>query len=109
MDAAPEVGGEDTAPRPMELMLIALGGCTGLDVISILNKMRTPPRSLEISITARRADEHPKSVQHAHLRYTSQGVPEENLRKAVELSHERYCSVSHSMGAQLETSVEALP
>jgi len=80
-----------------------------MDVISILNKMRTPPRSLEISIKATRADEHPKAVQRAHLLYKAQGVPEENLRKAVELSHERYCSVSHSLNTELETSVEALP
>ncbi len=109
MDAAQDVEGEDTAPRPLELMLIALGGCTAMDVISILRKMRTPPRSLEISIHATRAEEHPKAVQRARLAYKARGVPEENLRKAVDLSHERYCSVSHSLRAELETSVEALP
>ncbi len=109
MDAAQDVGGEDTAPRPLELMLIALGGCTAMDVISILKKMRTPPSSLEISIHATRADDHPKEVQRARLTYRAHGVPEENLRKAVDLSHERYCSVSHSLRAELEASVEALP
>ncbi len=109
MDAAPGVGGEDSAARPLELMLIALGGCTGMDVVSILRKMRTSPRSLEISVQAQRADEHPKAVHRAHISYKAHGVPEENLRKAVDLSHERYCSVSHSLRAELETSVEALP
>ncbi len=109
MDTAPAVGGEDSAARPIELMLIALGGCTAMDVISILKKMRTPPQSLEISIHATRAEEHPKSVERAHLAYTAHGVPEDNLRKAVDLSHERYCSVSHSLRTKLETSVEALP
>ncbi|MFO8034122.1 MAG: OsmC family protein [Candidatus Bipolaricaulota bacterium] len=109
MDAAQNVGGEDREARPFELMLIALGGCTGMDVISILRKMRTPPNSFEVSIHATQAEEHPKAVQRAQLAYKAHGVPEENLRKAVDLSHERYCSVSHSLGAELETSVEALP
>lgn len=109
MDASPNVGGEDSGPRPTELLLFALGGCTGMDVVSILKKMRTPPRKFEVLISAERAPEHPKAVRKVHLTYRAEGVPEENLRKAAQLSQERYCSVSHSLSAELSFSVEALP
>ena len=109
MDAAPQVGGEDSAPRPTELLLFALGGCTAMDIVSILNKMRTPPRRFEVLIQAERAPEHPKAVRKVHLVYRAEGVPEENLRKAAQLSQERYCSVSHSLAAELSFTVEALP
>ncbi len=109
MDAAEEVGGQDSAARPLELMLVALGGCTAMDVISILRKMRTPPRTFAISVEAARAEEHPKAVHTARLTYRAEGVPQENLRKAAELSHERYCAVSNSLAAELEIAVEALP
>lgn len=109
MDGAKEAGGEDSAPRPMELLLFALGGCTGMDVVSILQRMRTPPRRLQILIQAERAADHPKAVRKAHLIYQAEGVPEENLRKAVELSQEKYCAVSHSLSATLSYEVQALP
>jgi len=109
MDGAKEVGGEDSAPRPTELLLIALGGCTGMDVVSILQKMRTPPCRFRVEIQAERAPEHPKAVRKVHLLYVAEGVPEENLRKAAQLSHERYCSVAHSLAAEISFSVQALP
>ncbi|MGC9529485.1 MAG: OsmC family protein [Candidatus Bipolaricaulaceae bacterium] len=109
MDAGAEVGGMDSAPRPTELLLAALGGCTGMDTISILRKMRTPPRRLEVEISAQRAEDHPRAVQRVHLTYRAQGVPEDNLRRAAQLSQERYCTVSHSLSAELTFSVEALP
>lgn len=102
------VGGEGAGPRPVELMLIALGGCTAMDVVAILNKMKTPPRKFELSIRAERNDEHPKFVRKAHLHYRAWGVPKENLERAAQLSQERYCSVSHSLKAELSFSVEAL-
>lgn len=109
MDAGREVGGEDSAPRPTELLLCALGGCTGMDVVSILKKMRTPPRSLEVAIAAERAPNHPKAVRRAKLLFRAEGVPEENLRKAAQLSHERYCSVAHSLSTEITIEVEARP
>ncbi|GAB4306161.1 MAG: OsmC family protein [Candidatus Bipolaricaulota bacterium] len=109
MDAGREVGGEDSAPRPTELLLCALGGCTGMDVVSLLGKMRTPPRSLEIVIAAERAPNHPKAVRRAKLLFRAEGVPEENLRKAAQLSHERYCSVAHSLSTEITIEVEARP
>ncbi len=109
MDAGREAGGEDSGPRPTELLLFALGGCTGMDVVSILGKMRTPPRSLEIVIAAERASDHPKAFRKAKLLFRAEGVPEENLRKAAQLSHERYCSVAHSLSTEITIEVEAQP
>lgn len=109
MDAALEVGGGDRAPRPTELLLVALGGCTGMDVVSILEKMRTPPRSLEILVSADRAPDHPKAIRKANLLFRAEGVPEENLRRAAQLSRERYCSVAHSLSAEITVEVQAQP
>lgn len=109
LDGGKDVGGEDSGPRPTELFLVALGGCTGMDVVSILQKMRTPPRRFWIEIHAERASAHPKAVRQVHLTYVAEGVPEENLRRAAELSQERYCSVAHSLSAELTFSVRALP
>jgi putative redox protein len=102
------VGGEGSGARPVELMLMALGGCTAMDAVAILNKMRTPPRKLEILIQADRNEEHPRFVRKIHLTYRAWGVPRENLERAAQLSQERYCSVSHSLKAELTYSVEAL-
>lgn len=102
-------GGEGAGPRPVELLLMALGGCTAMDVISILKKMRTPPRRLELLIRAEREDEHPKAVRRVHVLYRAEGVPQENLERAALLSQERYCSVSNSLKAEVTFSAEALP
>ncbi len=101
-------GGEGTGPRPVELMLMALGGCTAMDIVAILNKMRTPPRGLEVLIRAERAAEHPRAVRTVHLTYRARGVPVENLERAARLSQERYCSVSHSLNAEISFSVEVM-
>ncbi len=108
MDTAPEVGGEDSGPRPAELLLFALGGCTAMDVLSTLKKMRTLPTHLEVEIEAERAPEHPKFIRRAHLTYRASGVPEENLRRAAQLSQERYCMVAHSLSGELSFSVEVV-
>lgn len=109
MDAGPDVGGNNAGPRPIELLLSALGGCTGMDVISILGKMRTPAKSLEIFVWAERAPDHPKAVRKVRLLFRTEGVPEENLKKAAQLSLEKYCSVSHSLSSKIEIGVEARP
>ena len=96
MDARPEHGGEGAGPSPMETVLLALGGCTGMDVISILGKMRAPLAGLEIAISADRADEHPRVFTRIALEYVfvGDGLRPEQVSRAVELSQERYCSVS---------------
>jgi len=94
LDAYPEVGGGDSGPRPGELTLMALGSCTGIDVVSILNKMRVPFESLEVEVKGEAAPEHPKLWVEVWVKYKVKGdVPEDKLKKAVELSRDRYCSV----------------
>lgn len=96
MDAAPSVGGDDGGVRPMELFLIGLGGCTGMDVVSILRKMRVEFEDLEIEIKAKKADEHPKVYEEIEMRYVITGadIPEDKFLRAIELSQQRYCSAS---------------
>jgi putative redox protein len=104
LDAAPGVGGSDTAPRPMELLLISLGGCTGMDVVSILRKMRVEWDRFEVLLEAERAPEHPKVFTKIHLTYRIWGsdIPEDKLKKAIDLSQERYCSVTAMLGKSAE-------
>jgi putative redox protein len=96
MDADSRVGGEDAGARPMELLLIGLGGCTGMDVVSILRKMRIEFESLSIELKAEKNDEHPKVYTKIEMKYviTGSDIPEDKFLRAIELSQERYCSVS---------------
>jgi putative redox protein len=94
LDAATDVGGADTGSRPGELTLMALGSCTGIDVVSILNKMRVSFESLEVEVKAEQATEHPKMWTEVWVKFKVKGdVPEDKVKKAIELSHDRYCSV----------------
>ncbi len=104
VDGDMEVGGFDTAPRPTELLLMALGGCTAMDVISILKKKRQPVVGFEVKVTGQRADAHPKRFLKMNIEYIvkGDGVQEEAVKRAVELSMQKYCSVK----ATLEPSVE---
>jgi len=103
------VGGDGTAAKPVELCLIALAACTGMDVISILRKMRTPPRKFEVLVKAEQAPEHPKVLTRVELLYRAEGVPYENLYRAAQLSQERYCPLSNSLKAEISFAVEAIP
>jgi putative redox protein len=107
MDASPEAGGENSAARPMEVLLCALGGCTGMDVVSILRKMRTEPTSLEVEIKDERATDYPKVITRLHLVYRVMGrVPEENLKKAIELSLAKYCPVANTLAGVAKITSE---
>ena len=112
MDAAPEVGGADSAARPIEALLCSLGACTGMDVISILRKMRTEPTALEIHVEDERETDAPKAIKKVHLVYRVKGrVPEANLRKAIELSLSTYCPIANSLSgvAKITTEYVILP
>jgi putative redox protein len=102
LDATHEHGGG--GPSPMEAVLVALGGCTGMDVVSILEKMRAPLEGLEIRVSGERAEEHPRVFTRIALEYvfTGAGLKAEQIQRAVELSQDRYCSVS----AMLRKSAE---
>ena len=96
LDATPEVGGLDRGPRPKPLMLVALGGCTAMDVVSILAKMRVELKDFKVSVEGEMTDEHPKHFKSMHVTYEFWGkdLPLAKLEKAVNLSEDRYCGVS---------------
>jgi len=106
-DAPAEVGGGDTAPTPMELVLLGLIGCTGVDVTSILLGMREPLAGLEVVAEAERADEHPRIYTKIHLIYLVSGpVNEKKVHRAVRLSESKYCSVSAMLAGATEITHE---
>lgn len=97
MDARADVGGQDAGARPTELLLTALGGCSGMDVISILRKMRVTVDRFEMAVEADESTEHPKAFTTFRMVYRIWGseVTEEKYRRAVELSQSSYCSVGN--------------
>jgi len=103
MDTSREAGGEDRGPRPKGLLLAALAGCTGMDVVSMLKKMKVNVQRLVIETDAKVADTHPKKVTAIAVRYLffGDGLPAESIRRAVELSETKYCGV----GATLKPGV----
>ena len=108
MDALPAVGGEDKGARPKELMLAALAGCTGMDVVSILRKMRVEFTGLNIRVEADVTEDHPKHYDKMHIIYefTGRDLQKDQLKKAVELSQDRYCGVSFVYKKAMEVSYE---
>jgi putative redox protein len=96
IDAEQIVGGADRGPRPKNLMLAALGGCTGMDVVSILKKTRVDIKKCVVSVEGELTEEHPKYFNKIHTTYkfTGTNLPFDKLQKAVSLSEERYCGVS---------------
>ncbi len=112
MDAHEEVGGENKGPRPKPLTLASLGGCTGMDVVSILKKMRIEPSYFNISVDGELTDEHPKYYKNIHVVYTFKGedLPMEKLKKAIELSRDRYCGVYELLkkGAEITYDIEVM-
>ncbi len=108
MDSTPAGGGEDKGSRPKELMLAALAGCSGMDVVSILKKMRVEFTGLNIRIEANVTAEHPKHYDRMHVIYefTGNGLPMDQLTKAVELSQNRYCGVAFVYKKAMEMTYE---
>jgi putative redox protein len=96
MDGAPEHGGRNLAPRPMEMVLIGLGGCTAFDVVQILIKSGLPVKGCEVVLEAARADAVPAVFTSIHVHYIVQGaeLQERHVKRAVDLSIEKYCSVT---------------
>lgn len=96
IDTTDEQGGNNTGPRPKKLMLVALAGCTGMDMASILKKMRVKYDSLNIKVEANVTDEHPKHYDQMKVIYelTGEDVDKLKVEKAVKMSMENYCGVS---------------
>ncbi|UOF92100.1 OsmC family protein [Fodinisporobacter ferrooxydans] len=101
IDAKPEVGGEDAGPRPMELLLMGLGGCTGIDITIILEKMRYTIENFAVEIQGERADQDPKRFTKIQMHYRLDGkdIPPEKVKRAIQLSAEKYCSAASSLNA----------
>ena len=106
MDGAPELGGRNFGPRPMEMLLLGLGGCTGFDVIAIPKKARQPVLDCEVSVEAVRSEKVPKVFTdiQVHFRVYGTGLSEKHVARAVELSATRYCSASMMLGATAKIS-----
>ena len=108
LDATEEVGGENRGPRPKPFMLVSLAGCTAMDVISILKKMRVEVDSFDVKVEGDLTEEHPMHFHKIHVIYEFKGkdLPMDKLEKAVNLSEERYCGVSAVYNKAIEMTSE---
>lgn len=108
LDATEKVGGKDRGPRPKAMMMVALAGCTGMDVVSILAKMRVDYDSLNIRVDSELSEEHPKRYTKMKLIYEFKGknLSLDKVKKAVELSQEKYCGVSANYREAMDLDYE---
>jgi putative redox protein len=99
MDADDQSGGKNAGFRPMELLLVGFGGCSGMDVISILRKKRQPVSGLDITVKGEKTDSYPKIYKTIHIEYVikGKGVEKEAVERAISLSLEKYCSVGATL------------
>lgn len=112
VDRPVEVGGEGTGARPMELVLMGIAGCSGVDIVRILKEMQVSYSNLEMSVTGERADEPPRVFTGVHIIYRFKGtnLPLDKLEQAVSLSLDKYCSVANMVNktAKLTYAVEVV-
>jgi len=106
MDASKQVGGEGSGFSPLQLLLAALGGCTGIDVVDIMRKQRQRVEGLEIVVSGERVEEPPRVYSKIHVEYRVKGedVKEKAVKRAIQLSEEKYCSVGAMLKARAEIS-----
>jgi putative redox protein len=104
MDGAPEAGSRNIGMRPMELLLIGMGGCSSFDVVTILKKARQPITDCVAELNAERADDIPKVFTKIHVHYvvTGKGLNPAQVERAIKLSMEKYCSASLMLGKTAE-------
>ena len=108
IDADPDFGGQDNGPKPKPLLLLSLSGCTGMDVVSLMNKMRVEYADFEVKVDGVLAEEHPKYYTKIHVTYSLKTKPEyhEKVKKAVNLSQDRYCGISYMITQSSELTHE---
>lgn len=110
--AKPENGGQNMAPRPMEMVLAGTGGCTAYDVVLILKRGRHAVQGCTVKLSADRAETDPKvfTKVHMHFTVTGKGIPAAAVERAIAMSHEKYCSASIMLAktAEITTSFEQL-
>ena len=106
MDGPPESGGRNLGIRPMEMLLLGMGGCTAFDVVMILKKARQPVTDCVVEMDAQRADSDPRVFTriHVHFVVTGDGLSDKQVARAVELSAEKYCSASIMLGKAADIS-----
>jgi putative redox protein len=106
LDGPPDAGGRNLGPRPMEMLLLGLGGCTAFDVVYILQRGRHDVTGCEVDIEAERAEDPPKVFTKIHLHYkvAGKGLTEAVVERAVKLSAEKYCSASIMLGKMADIS-----
>ena len=104
MDVAPEVGGRNLGLRPMEMVLLGLGGCTAIDVLHMLRKGRQPITDMQVELDAERADDDPKVFTriHVHFVLTGAGLDPHKIERAIKLSATKYCSASMMLNKTAE-------
>jgi putative redox protein len=110
LDAAEAVGGKNRGPTPKPMLLVSLAGCTGMDVIAILNKMQQPYSYFDVKVEGELTDEHPKQYHSIKIVYEfkkDDGLDESKVEKAVQLSQDRYCGVSALLkkGSELDYEI----
>jgi putative redox protein len=100
MDAPPNVGGNNTGSKPSELLLMGFGGCSGMDVISILRKKKQDVTNFEMNVTGDTSESHPKSFTDIHIEYvvTGRNISEDAVKRAIGLSLDKYCTVGTTIG-----------
>lgn len=110
IDADKSVGGQEKGPKPKGLTLVSLAGCTGMDVMSILKKMKVEVEGFEVETDASLAQEHPRRFVEIVLRYRFRGkdLPVDKLKKAIALSQEKYCGVSANLVPSVNIKIEIL-
>ncbi len=107
-DGPPQDGGKNLGMRPMEMVLLGMGGCTAFDVVQILRKRRHEPQLVEIEMEATRADEIPKVFTAIHLKYIvrGDGIKEREVKRAIDLSLEKYCSATRMLALTAAVTYE---
>ncbi len=100
MDAPPSAGGNSAGSKPSELLLMAFGGCSGMDVISILRKKKQEVTNFEINVNGQTPETHPRSFTDIHIEYivTGRNISEDAVQRAIELSLDKYCMVGTTIG-----------
>jgi putative redox protein len=108
VDAAPDIGGKDLGPRPMELVLMGTGACSAIDVVHILRKARQPITDCVVEVDAERAPDDPKVFTKIHLHYivTGKGLAQAQVERAIKLSKEKYCSATIMLAATAAISFD---
>ncbi|HDZ41010.1 MAG TPA: OsmC family peroxiredoxin [Bacteroidetes bacterium] len=110
IDSIEKFGGRNSGPRPKNLMLVALGGCTGMDVASIMKKMKIPYEDFKVDVRGVLTETHPRHFERMHITYTVKGknIDRGKVEKAVELSQEKYCGVTYNYRKSMDITHEII-